>query len=59
MFNKFQELSPSEYFIEVNNLYEFEKRITEECFGTSSENFINKIFSTQFLEDYRDKLVES
>lgn len=36
-----------------------EVRVIEECFGGSSNNFINKIFSAQFLENYKDKLIHS
>lgn len=58
-YNKLQELSPAEYIQEINSLYEMEVRVIEECFGGSSNNFINKIFSAQFLENYKDKLIHS
>lgn len=31
----------------------------DECFGMSSDSFINKIFSAQFLEEYKEKLIQS
>jgi hypothetical protein len=52
-------VSPSEYFTEVSAFYDFEQRLTEECVGTSSDSFINRIFSSQFIEKYREKLNSS
>lgn len=49
IFGKLKEFSPSEYFLEVNKIYEKEYKIGFECFGIGCENLISKTFSTQFL----------
>jgi hypothetical protein len=36
-----------------------EINIMEECFGPSNDSFINKVFAGQFMEEYRDKLIQS
>jgi hypothetical protein len=45
--------------VEVSALYDVEINIVEECFGSNSDTFINKVFASQFMEEYRDKLIQS
>lgn len=54
-----KQLNPSEYFMQIDKLYQLEKQIADNCFVIGADALFNKEFSEELVLSYKTILLES